>query len=712
VSNVNSESDLRPLAPTDLRRAEVNYAICAFLRDAGGPVHVQTILTHVIEVYPPTAEERETINAGRMRYDIFIRWASSGLSRAGWITKSGVAGMWEITAAGREASAAFPTPVDLYRRMRQHNAANKSMRTDGLGKWGLVDGIVGRIPVGRWVSFSDLTAVTGMVAGVAGVHMWSTKPTGWHRVLRQGGVLSAEAIGDEHRSQEQRELLEREGITVDPTAPDGLRLSSEDLESLAASISAPPRAWLIRGTSVRGASIIPEWLDEGFVSLPASQLGILPVDAQDTDIKTAVFEGYEGLGYSQREIKYDEIRIFMTRILPGHLVLTVAGPDVYVGEVSGESEQVESQGRRSNLRRSVEWINPQSPLGVSDLTARLEGKLRTSADLMDLTEFYADVSALLPPGEDDEDALPEQDQVPVQSVSFTHLDDATVDRLLIGRVWLDEFVDLLTERRQVILYGPPGTGKTFLAQEVAETLGGTERVTLVQFHPSYSYEDFFEGYRPTGSSAGGVSLQLMPGPFRKIVDLARENPGQPYFLIIDEINRANLAKVFGELYFLLEYRDRSIALLYASGDSGSAFTLPANVYVIGTMNTADRSIALVDTAMRRRFGFLSLHPDDERLDEVLRRWLAIHELPLDRADLLVALNKRIGEKDFKIGPSYLMTPVAGTEPGLARIWRTSILPLLEEYHVGESVDVTSRYGLAALRRDLASTVEVDLPTGE
>jgi 5-methylcytosine-specific restriction protein B len=130
------------------------------------------------------------------------------------------------------------------------------------------------------------------------------------------------------------------------------------------------------------------------------------------------------------------------------------------------------------------------------------------------------------------------------------------------------------------------------------------------------------------------------------------------------------------------------------------------------MNTADRSIALVDTAMRRRFGFLSLHPDDERLDEVLRRWLAIHELPLDRADLLVALNKRIGEKDFKIGPSYLMTPVAGTEPGLARIWRTSILPLLEEYHVGESVDVTSRYGLAALRRDLASTAEVDLPTGE
>lgn len=278
------------------------------------------------------------------------------------------------------------------------------------------------------------------------------------------------------------------------------------------------------------------------------------------------------------------------------------------------------------------------------------------------------------------------------------LTDAVAEGLLIGRAWLDEFVHLLNMRPQVILYGPPGTGKTFLAQSVAEALAGPERVTFVQFHPSYAYEDFFEGYRPAGSGDGGVSLQLVPGPFRKVVDLARANPSEPYFLIIDEINRANLAKVFGELYFLLEYRDRSIDLLYSSGDSGPAFSLPANVYIIGTMNTADRSIALVDAAMRRRFAFLSLHPDDERLDLVLRQWLAERNLPADRADLFVELNRRIANKDMKIGPSYLMSSSVADEAGLDRIWRTSILPLLEEYHVGDSVDVKAKYGLAALRR--------------
>jgi 5-methylcytosine-specific restriction protein B len=151
----------------------------------------------------------------------------------------------------------------------------------------------------------------------------------------------------------------------------------------------------------------------------------------------------------------------------------------------------------------------------------------------------------------------------------------------------------------------------------------------------------------------------------------------------------------------LEYRDRSIDLMYASGDEGRDFTLPKNVYVIGTMNTADRSIALVDAAMRRRFAFLSLHPDDAHLHGVLREWLRRAELSTVAADLLAALNDRIPDRDFKIGPSYLMRTEAGTDAGLDRIWRTSILPLLEELHYGETgVVVSRRYGLAALRAAL------------
>jgi len=337
--------------------------------------------------------------------------------------------------------------------------------------------------------------------------------------------------------------------------------------------------------------------------------------------------------------------------------------------------------------------------------------LRASADILDLTEFYRDIAELI--GVDTEDDSDESVSInrPEASVSLRHLNPEDLPGVFIDLEWVNELIDVLNVKSQVILYGPPGTGKTFLAQEIAEALAGTQQVTLVQFHPSYAYEDFFEGYRPTGGTDGGVSLQLVPGPFRKVVDLARANPSEPYFLIIDEINRANLAKVFGELYFLLEYRDRSIDLLYSSGDSGPAFSLPANVYIIGTMNTADRSIALVDAAMRRRFGFMSLHPEDENLDLVLRAWLAERGLPEERADLLVELNKRIADKDFKVGPSYLMSPWAADDAGLERIWKTSILPLLEEYHVGDALDVKKKYGLEALRSAL-SVRSAEAPAGE
>ncbi|WP_232251071.1 McrB family protein [Actinoalloteichus sp. GBA129-24] len=275
--------------------------------------------------------------------------------------------------------------------------------------------------------------------------------------------------------------------------------------------------------------------------------------------------------------------------------------------------------------------------------------------------------------------------------------------LFVDQSWLSETVDLLREQRQLILYGPPGTGKTYLAQELARFLtaevGGEHR--LVQFHPSYAYEDFFEGFRPRrGEVSGTVAFDLEPGPLRLLADRAAQAPDVPFVLIIDEINRANLAKVFGELYFLLEYRDRSVRLQYSPTTD---FRLPSNLYVIGTMNTADRSIALVDSAMRRRFAWQGLFPGEPPVADMLRRWLHAHDLPDDRADLLDALNARIAERDAAVGPSYLMNRRVGTEPGLARIWRHHILPLMEERHVGEGLDIEALYGLAALRSGTGRT---------
>ena len=275
--------------------------------------------------------------------------------------------------------------------------------------------------------------------------------------------------------------------------------------------------------------------------------------------------------------------------------------------------------------------------------------------------------------------------------------------MLLPVEWLTETVELLNDKRQIVLYGPPGTGKTYLAQELCKSLvesaGGEYEV--VQFHPSYAYEDFFEGLRPRldKDGAGSIAFDLVPGPLRRMARRAEEDPRSPFVLIIDEINRANLAKVFGELYFLLEYRGTSVALQY----SEEPFYLPRNLFIIGTMNTADRSIALVDAAMRRRFYFQKLFPTEQPIRGLLETWLARENLSAEPAELLKSLNAAIGDPDFAIGPSYLMTPRVANEAGLERIWRTAILPLLEEHFFGEGRNIEAEFGLAALRMKQSPT---------
>lgn len=268
--------------------------------------------------------------------------------------------------------------------------------------------------------------------------------------------------------------------------------------------------------------------------------------------------------------------------------------------------------------------------------------------------------------------------------------EALARALLLDPVeWLEEVAQLLFEKRQIILYGPPGTGKTFIAQALAEHLtrnGGA--FELIQFHPSYSYEDFFEGYRPQ-SSDGQLTYVLAKGPLRRIAAEAAEDSGNPYILIVDEINRGNVAKIFGELLFLLEYRDREITLQHSREET---FSLPPNLYLIGTMNTADRSIALVDTALRRRFYFVECSPNEPPISGVLGNWLAKHDLDDEADRALSELNRRLSTNELSIGPSYFMTP-NGSEPNLERVWQHSIMPLLEEYFYGTETDVTDEFGL-------------------
>ena len=268
--------------------------------------------------------------------------------------------------------------------------------------------------------------------------------------------------------------------------------------------------------------------------------------------------------------------------------------------------------------------------------------------------------------------------------------------------WLQKNVlDLLEEKKQLIFYGPPGTGKTFVATRIGRHLvenGGHMR--LVQFHPSYTYEDFFEGYRPTSADGAEVNFELVPGALREIARHAQDHPEQPHLLIVDEINRGNIAKVFGELYFLLEYRDQRIELQYSRDEQ---FELPENLFLVGTMNTADRSIALVDSALRRRFYFVGFVPTREPVKSVLQKWLERHELDPEPAALLDKLNEAIGEEDFSIGPSYFMT--SGSEPRLDRVWEHALKPLLEEHFFGAGRDIEDEFGLRVLRKRLAEEAD-------
>jgi 5-methylcytosine-specific restriction protein B len=243
----------------------------------------------------------------------------------------------------------------------------------------------------------------------------------------------------------------------------------------------------------------------------------------------------------------------------------------------------------------------------------------------------------------------------------THFDAALLER----------WVAAIERKKQAVVYGPPGTGKTFLAEHLARHLigGGDGFRELVQFHPAYAYEDFIQGIRPRVGSGGGLNFEMVKGRLLDFCARASARTGR-CVLVIDEINRANLSRVFGELMYLLEYRGEKVPLA-----GGGTLRVPDNVRILGTMNTADRSIALVDHALRRRFAFLHLRPDTD----VLRSYHA--RKGGTRVDGLISvlddLNKAIQDPHYEVGISFFLREDLPAH--IEAIWRQEIEPYLEEY---------------------------------
>jgi alkylated DNA nucleotide flippase Atl1 len=439
------------------------------------------------------------------------------------------------------------------------------------------------VEAGQWTAHEDLAELAGTTAAEVAHFLatWKVQIPSAYRVLNADGSIPEEGmLNATYRGTDLRARLAKEGLAFDALgrADQAQRLSAEALkerldalreaESGAGSVPAAKRAWLVRGANVDGYNLVPQWLRDEYVSLSASQLADLEPGISFDELRQAVDTAYQHKSYAYRGQRLEELDRFIRRMQEGDLLITPMHGGVYVGKVAGPARPGErAPSRQADLVRPVHWFNPDEPIDGALLFAPLPALLQSQAYVVDLTEAYDQVAALVPGTGPVREVVKEQ-----RTLAFDPVTAEAAADLLMDRAELQKIADLLWERRQVIFYGPPGTGKTYLA------------------------------------------------------------------------------KVFGELYFLLEYRDEAISLQYSPKEE---FTLPPNLFLIGTINTADRSIARIDTAMRRRFAFIELDP---RLLPVrgAARPLALIQGPPGRSWPSDTLNFRLADADVAIGPSYLM----------------------------------------------------------
>ena len=305
--------------------------------------------------------------------------------------------------------------------------------------------------------------------------------------------------------------------------------------------------------------------------------------------------------------------------------------------------------------------------------------LKTLTDITDYTDYVIDLEKIF------SDENGETVETPVTQTFTKYTEEDFLNDVFMSREDCESLSRLLLKKKNVILQGAPGVGKTYAAKRLAYSImqvKDPDRVMMVQFHQSYSYEDFIMGYRPTKD--GG--FDLVPGPFYEFCRKAKDDAENEYFFIIDEINRGNMSKIFGELLMLIETdkRGETLRLLYKN----ELFSVPANVHIIGMMNTADRSLAIIDYALRRRFAFYELQPafDTDSFN-------VMHDIASNaKYDALIEevskLNQDIKDDDslgsgFVVGHSYFCVTEKISDEDVAAIVEYELLPLIREYWFDE-----------------------------
>jgi len=367
---------------------------------------------------------------------------------------------------------------------------------------------------------------------------------------------------------------------------------------------------------------------------------------------------------------------FANDIKPGDVIFAKKGRKEIIGRGVVEGEYVYDSTRENyHNTRAVRWTDK----GLWEHPEQFA--MKTLTDVTPYTDFVKKTLSLFE-GESTEVAIQDEDE-----------EERTYDPYTADDYLHDVFMDeerynilkaLLLTKKNVILQGAPGVGKTFAAKRLAYSIMGekdTNRVKMVQFHQSYSYEDFIMGFRPTETG-----FELKKGVFYEFCRKAAEDD-RPYFFIIDEINRGNLSKIFGELFMLIESDKRGVELQLLYADE--QFSIPSNVYIIGMMNTADRSLAMLDYALRRRFAFFEMTPAFN--SSGFRAYRAkINNPKFDRLIATVEqLNDAIANDDslgegFCIGHSYFCTNATVTDDWMKSVVEFELIPLLKEYWFDEA----------------------------
>ena len=343
------------------------------------------------------------------------------------------------------------------------------------------------------------------------------------------------------------------------------------------------------------------------------------------------------------------------------------------GIVTGDYIFDDSRQEYKNIR-TVKWLQ----IGEWEHPGKSVAKRLT--DITPYTDYIEKLITIFTPDElDDVDTQPEVDYPEYSSADF-------LSDVYMSEQDYETLVKEIKMKKNIILQGAPGVGKTFTAKRLAYSIIGAknpDRVQMIQFHQSYSYEDFIEGYRPTENG-----FTIKKGSFYKFCKLAEDDDENDYFFIIDEINRGNLSKIFGELFMLIEKDKRGIELQLLYSDEN--FSVPPNVYIIGMMNTADRSLAMLDYALRRRFSFFTMKPgfntigfqtyQDSLKSDAFKKLISC----IKQLNSKIAADISLGE-GFCIGHSYFcgLTAKTATVRTLTSIIEYELIPLLKEYWFDE-----------------------------